>query len=147
MNTIKLNDDEVRVAALAVEALRKAQARQAQKAEFMNTKQFNYGDVVIKRGASRADAMFGLTNGEVGIVVGHYELEGLNNPVICGNLADMFRVYFDKYNCYVGTDAASIERYYGDVPEHLQNVTWNEIRSIEVPVSLSLGSLVKENIQ
>ena len=106
---------------------RKSVEKQKRNEVIMSKKKFNYGDVVIKKGASYADSWFGLDSGDIGIVVGHYDCAGTD-----GHGKDMYRVHYSESNPYVGTDVESIELYDGEIPEHLKNVEWNQIWELRV---------------
>jgi hypothetical protein len=127
MILLNLSEEELYVCNKALEEYRRRQIEQFRDQQIMRTKKFNYGDVVVKKGTSYFDDVFGTGDGEIGIVVGHYECEGTEQ-----HGRDMYRVYYNSRNPYIGADANSIELYTGEVPEQLKNVTWNEIKELRV---------------
>jgi hypothetical protein len=124
-NSLTKNEQKVLKQAL-VEYWKRVE-RQEKNIFIMSEKQFNYGDVVIKKGASRVDSWFGLEDGDIGVIVGHYDCDGLD-----GDGRDMYRVYYSESSGYIGTNAEAIDLYEGIVPDHLKNVEWNQIWELRV---------------
>ena len=122
-----LSEEELYVCNRALEEYRKNKIRQLRNYQIMKEKKFNYGDTVAKKKSSYFDGVFDIVNDEVGIIVGHYECRGIEQ-----HGRDMYRVYYDSNNSYIGEDVNSIERYEGKIPEHLSNVEWNQIWEINV---------------
>ena len=128
------NITEEQLIELVLKDFRKAKERQMRNADIMSKKTFNYGDVVVKKNANRLDGMFGISEDDIGIIVGSYELEGKKDGEVLGNHSNpdrnaktMYRVHYSDWNNYTGTYDKDIELYEGEIPERLKNVTWNNI--------------------
>lgn len=106
---------------------KEAREKALYKQQVMNTKAFNYGTLVTKKKSTNADKLFGFGEvGSVGVVVGHYELEG-NDGAFFGKPRNMYRVYWSENSPYQGEQFEHLELYKGEIPEHLKHVTWNDI--------------------
>lgn len=102
-------DEEAFVSSEAIGALRCYKKRLKDQEEFLKTKKFQMGSIVVKRNMSVIDGVFGLKTGAIGKVVG-YDLE--NN---------YYRVFFDNNNPYIGIVEEQLDEYDGDVPEIVTN--------------------------
>jgi len=122
-----LSDEELSVIDKALTEYLKRVEKQKLNAAMMSMKSFNYGDVVFKKDASRSDSWFGLDGGDIGVIVGHYDCDGIDEDG-----RDMYRVHYSENNEYVGTNANDIKLYEGETPEHLKNVEWNQIWELRV---------------
>ena len=128
MDYNKLTKDEQFVLYRALAEYRKRVGKQKQNKLAMSKKKFNYGNAVVKKGVSIADSWFGLDNEQIGIVVGHYDIDGTTTA----NGRDMYRVYYSEFNSYTGADAEHLELYEGEIPEHLKKVEWNQIEWLDI---------------
>lgn len=98
-------DEEAFVSSEAIGALRSYKKRLKDQEEFLKTKKFQMGTIVVKRNMSVIDGVFSLKTGAIGKVVG-YDLE--NN---------YYRVFFNNNNPYIGIEEEHLDEYDGDVPE------------------------------
>lgn len=125
VNYESLNDETKYVLNKALEHYSIAKNKQLQNSRMMRSKGFDYGTLVIKKNSTIGDELFGhSTIGAVGVVVGHYDLQGMDGSFL-GVERDMYRVYWSEDAPYQGENSIDLERYYGEVPEHLKYVTWN----------------------
>lgn len=121
--SINVNDKrEMEVVTKALGVYKEKLVEQKRNAEIMENKKFKFGDVVFKAHTSRLDNMFGIKDNDIGVIVGHYDMDNLD-----GEGKDLFRVHFNDISNYVGVSADLLELYTGEVPPHLKNVTWNEV--------------------
>lgn len=127
MSSVKLKDDisNEELMKIIIKDLEKAKQNQKKNIDIMASKKFNYGDIVIKSGANRLDGMFGIDKNEIGVIVGCYEIDGITESF--GDYRKMYRVHYNNRNNYVGVQEDNIKLYEGEIPEHLKNVTWNQI--------------------
>lgn len=98
-------DEEAFVSSEAIGAFRCYKKRLKDQEEFLKTKKFQMGSIVVKRNMSVIDGVFSLKTGAIGKVVG-YDFE--NN---------YYRVFFDNNNPYIGIEERNLDGYDGDVPE------------------------------
>lgn len=97
-------------------------AKRKKNEEIMNNLEFPYGTVVIFKKHSPDE------EGEIGIIVGCYEIDGLTYPYIKQDPGDvMYRVHFNNNREYEGVRARFLKKFEGETPEHLKDVKWNQI--------------------
>lgn len=104
-----MNKTEQHVAQKAIEEFNRISNENKYAEEFLQTKKFPLGTIVIKKGESYFDSVFEVYKDSVGKIVG-WDFE--NN---------YYRVYYSSLKPYVGTDEESIDKFAGEIPEHLLN--------------------------
>lgn len=128
----KLTDREIFIIK-ALEALDVAKKKQRENAEFMKTKEFDYGTPVIMKSIIGYDGnSVPIYEEEIGIIVGHYHCDGIVYHGDNAKYNDTYRVHFNEKSSYQGVRPNALKRYEGELPEHLKNVEWNEIYNITV---------------
>lgn len=75
--------------------------------KFLESKKFQLGDYVIKKGTSYFDNVFNVGHGSIGKIVG-YDFE--NN---------YYRVYYSAENPFIGVVEEKLELYDGEIPHRL----------------------------
>lgn len=127
MNYESLNDETKYVLNKTLEHYNVAKNKQLQNSRIMRNKGFDYGTLVVKKSSTIGDELFGHSKvGTVGVIVGHYDLHGTDGSFL-GVERDMYRVYWSENAPYQGENSIGLERYNGEIPEHLKHVTWNDI--------------------
>lgn len=126
------NEVEIGIINRALTVYRNKLVTQKQNIELMKAKKFNYGDIVVKKGTSHFDSVFGTGDGEIGVIVGHFDIDGIDTTKSpYSKEVDMYRIHYNNSNNYVGVNGDSIELYKGETPKHLIDVEINKIKYIE----------------
>ncbi len=92
---------------------------------FLSHAKFHLGDCVQKITASYFDNVFDVGSGNVGIIVGWDKEYGY------------YRVYYNHIHRYTGVREETIEKYDGEIPEHLRNVDPFRVDEIEITVNIA----------
>lgn len=131
MNDKVFTEKELNVITKALKVYHQATKKAKENEEIMNSKKFKYGDLVIKKNKGRLDDVLGADINDVGVIVGHYDCDGLDGNFF-GRDRDMYRVHYNNKNNYIGEDVKGLEHYTDEIPEHLKNVKWNEVKYLQI---------------